>query len=63
MQGGPRDGFSIELSLDSCEPSEENTKFIFLAQQMYFAEEALGGEVRLITGHILNGQLIEIGRR
>jgi hypothetical protein len=41
--------------------SEETAELMRLAHRMCFTEDALAGQVKLTTRHLLNGRAIEVG--
>jgi uncharacterized OsmC-like protein len=57
---GRCEGFDIQLSIESDEPAEEIAELIRLSHRMCFTEDALSGEVKLTTRHLLNGRSIEV---
>lgn len=59
-QLGSCQGFSIELSLEGDQSTEEITELIRMAHRMCFTESALTREVTVTTRHMFNGQVIEL---
>jgi len=57
-KAGRCEGFDIELSIETDAPAEEVAELIRLAHRMCFTEDALSGQVKLTTRHLLNGQPI-----
>jgi uncharacterized OsmC-like protein len=57
---GRCEGFDIQLSIESDAPAEEIAELIRLSHRMCFTEDALSGQAKLTTQHLLNGQSIEI---
>jgi len=58
-QKGMCEEFTIELSIDGDEQSEEIVKLVRLAHRMCFTESALSNKVKLTSSHLFNGQLLE----
>jgi uncharacterized OsmC-like protein len=57
---GSCQGFDIQLSIESPAPAEEIAELIRLAHRMCFTEDALSGQVKLITRHLLNGEFLPV---
>ena len=50
------DGFEVEISIESDEPTEKIAELIRVARQMCFTEKALTGSVPVAVRQTINGQ-------
>ncbi|MEM9036547.1 MAG: hypothetical protein AAGD18_18265 [Actinomycetota bacterium] len=59
---GACDGFEIMMSLDADEPDEVLAEVFRLAHRMCFTEVALQSPVTVSTSHVVNGEILDLGR-